>query len=90
MSAWWFNVISTGGVSDFRSNSGTGVEAKQPEITLQALLRYTSKSFFSVSQRKGYHSGEAYERPGRMTNLYSWERKSLEGPHDAEAMEQSA
>jgi len=27
-----------GGVSDSRSNSGTGVEVKQPEITLKALL----------------------------------------------------
>jgi len=25
-----------------------------------------------------------------MNALYSWERDSLEGPHDAEAMEQSA
>jgi len=38
----------------------------------------------------GYHSGEAYERTGRMNALYSWERDSLEGPHDAEAMERSA
>jgi len=35
----WFSVISSGrGVSDYSSNSGTGVEARQPEITLQALL----------------------------------------------------
>jgi len=43
-----------------------------------------------VSQKKGYHPGEAYERTGRMNVLYSWERDSLEGPHDAEAMERRA
>jgi len=31
-------VISSRRVSDFKSSSGTGVEARQPEITLQALL----------------------------------------------------
>jgi len=44
-------VISSGRVSDSRSNSRTGVEARQPEITLLALLRYTSKYF------SGYHRG---------------------------------
>jgi len=38
-------------VSDTGSNSGTGVEARQPEITLQALLLYTSNSFLV------YHRG---------------------------------
>jgi len=37
-----------------------------------------------------YHPGEAYERTGRMNALYSWERDSLEGPHNAEAIERSA
>jgi len=59
-----------GGVNDFRSNSGTGVEARQPEITLQALMRYISKYFFSVSQRKGNRPGEAYERTGRMKESF--------------------
>jgi len=46
------------------------------------------KSIYLVSQRKGYHPEEAYERTGPMNALYSWERDSLEGPHDA--MERSA
>jgi len=36
--------------------------------------------FYSVSQRKGSHPGEAYERTGRMKALYSWEWNYLEGP----------
>jgi len=34
-----------------RSNSRTGVEARQPETTLQALLLHTSNSFFGALQR---------------------------------------
>jgi len=64
-------ISSRGEVSDSSSNSGTGVEAKQTEITLQALLWYTSNYFFSVSQRKRFHPGEAYERAGWMNALYS-------------------
>jgi len=40
-------------------------------------------------RRRGTILG-GYERTGWMTALYSWERDSLEGPHDAEAMERSA
>jgi len=76
-------------MSNSSSNSGAEVEARQPEITLQALL-CTSNYFFGASLRKGYHPGEVYERTGWMNALYSWERDSLEGLHDAEAMERSA
>jgi len=34
--------------------------------------------------------GYLHLRTGRMNALYSWERDSLEGHHDAEAMERSA
>jgi len=71
-------------VSDSRSNSRTGVEARQLKITLQALLSDASKSFFSISQSTGNHPGERYEMKGRMKALYNWERDSLEGPYDAE------
>jgi len=33
-----FSVIFSGGLSDSSSNSGTGVEARHPKITLQTLL----------------------------------------------------
>jgi len=58
-------VISSGegrGVSDSRSNSETGVDVKQPKIATQALLRYSSKSFFSISQKKENYPGEPYKR----------------------------
>jgi len=60
------------------------MEARQPEITLQALCD-TLLILFSV-YHWGYHPGEAYEKTGRMNALYSWERDSLEGPYDAEAI----
>jgi len=68
-------------VSDSSSNSGAGVETRQPEDTLLIL--------FSV-----YHRGRGTilgrRMKGQVDALYSWERDSLEGPHDAEAMEWSA
>jgi len=46
--------------------------------------------YFQCSQIKKNHSRAAYKRTGRIKALYSCERDSLEGPHDAEAMERSA
>jgi len=54
------------GVSNSKSSSGTGVEARQPKITLFALLWKTSKSFFSVSQRKGNHEWTGRHMKGRV------------------------
>jgi len=82
-------VISSRRVNNSNSSSGAGVGARQPENSAGTSV-ITSNSFFGVSQRKGYHPGEAYERTGWMNALYSWERDSLERPHDADAMEQSA
>jgi len=59
-------------VSDSKSNSGTGVEARRPETTLQASLQHTSKPFLSASQRKGKYPREAYERTDQMKALHSW------------------
>jgi len=36
------------------------------------------------------HPGEVYERTSWMNALYSWDRDSLVGPYDAEAMKRSA
>jgi len=67
-------MISSGSVSDSKSNSGTsGVETKQLELTQQAHLRYTFKSFFfNASQRKGNYPGEAYEGTGKNDESFVW------------------
>jgi len=53
------------------------METRQPEITRQALPWNT---FFSVTQRKRNHLGEAYERTSRIKALFSWGTTRGRGP----------
>jgi len=81
-------MISSGGeVSDSRSNSGTVVETRQPDYSAGTSVTHFQIFFQCITEER---PREAYERTGRMKALCSWERDSLEGPHDAKAMEQSA
>jgi len=75
------------GVSDSRSNSGTGrggSETVRDYSAVTSVIHF--QTFIQCIKRKGYRPGEAYEKTGRMNALYGWQRDSLEGPHDAEAM----
>jgi len=54
-SAWWFNVISS--LSD-STETTAGQDLRQDSQRL--LCRHFRDIFFSVSQRKEYHPGEAY------------------------------
>jgi len=88
--AWWFNVIS--------NMRGRAFQEQQPDRSGGETARnYSADSsvihfqiFFNVLQRKANNLRKTYKRTGSMNVLYSWERDSLEGPYEAEAMEWSA
>jgi len=78
--------VISGGRGKVQEQQWDGVEARQPEITIESA---SVIKFFIVSQRKESHPGEAYKIMGWMKALCSWERDSWRS-QETEAIERRA